>query len=89
MFEPWSSHLRNLYWQLRAARVWDGSERRRLYRLIAKEKRRLEETGVDHEELRLLCRMLSNTRNQNAERRYLAYVAQMRLAFLNVAPRSA
>jgi len=44
----WSSKLRNLYWMLRYRRIWDSAGRRRFYRYIAKEKRRLvEQVGVD------------------------------------------
>jgi hypothetical protein len=51
-----------------------------IYRLIEEEKKRLQEAGVDFEEIRLLCRYLSNLVNRDAETRYLAYSAQMRLA---------
>jgi len=79
---PWSGELRNLYWMLRYKRVWDAASRRRYYRKIEKEKRRLiEEVGADREEVRLLCRYLANLKNQNAELRWKSYVAQMQLAF--------
>ena len=76
---PWSQKLRNLYWFLRYKRVWDSAARRKYYRWIEKEKRRLEEVGVDQEEIRLLCRHLANPKNTNAEQRWMAYVAQMQL----------
>lgn len=59
---------------------FDQAGRRRYYRLIEKEKRRLiDEIGVDPEEVRLLCRYLANLKNSNAEQRWKAYIAQFRL----------
>ena len=78
---PWSATLRHLYWMLRYRRSWDTAARRKYYRRIAKEKRQLVEAGVDQEEVRLLCRYLSNLDNRNAETRWKAYAAQMRLPF--------
>lgn len=65
------SKLNNYYWQIRYTRI--KAVRRKYYRYIAKEKKRLIETGVDAEELRLLCRHLSNLRNKQAEIRLEAY----------------
>jgi hypothetical protein len=71
----WAGKLLSLYWRLRACRAWDGARRRRYYRYIAQEKRRLlEDVGVDWEELRLLCRHLANLQNRHAERRWETYV---------------
>jgi len=79
---PWSGTLRNLYWFLRYQRVFQRSARRRYYRKIALEKKRLQEIeGVDQEEIRLLCRYLSNLKNKAAEQRYLAYSKQLKLPF--------
>jgi len=79
---PWSVKLCNLYWTRRNQRAFDQAGRRRIYRMIAQEKRRLvEEVGVDREEVRLLCRHLANTADRHAENRWKAYAAQMRLAF--------
>ena len=79
---PWSVKLRNLYYIRRSQRAYDQAGRRKIYRMIAQEKRRLiEETGVDGEEVRLLCRHLANTADRHAENRWRAYAAQMRLAF--------
>lgn len=64
---------------LRYKRVWDSAARRRYYRKIAAEKKRLQAAGVDQEEVRLLCRYLANLRNKNAELRWKAYVLQLRL----------
>jgi hypothetical protein len=75
----WSPRLKNLYWLLRMRRSWDLATRRRMYRKIKDEKKRLISLGVDQEELRLLCRCLANTRNKHAERRFVAYRAQGRL----------
>ena len=65
------SKLNNLYWFIRYTRI--RSVKRKYYRYIAKEKKRLIESGVDVEELRLYCRHLSNLRNERAENRLLAY----------------
>ncbi len=52
------SKLMNLYWFIRYHRK--KNIKRRYYRYIAKEKKRLHEAGVDNEEIRLLCRYLSD-----------------------------
>lgn len=67
MFSP----LMNIYWHIRAARK--PSIRRKYYRLAAVEKKRLIDSGVDCEELRLLCRHLANPRNRFAARSLEAY----------------
>lgn len=46
---------------------------RKYYLLVYKEKKRLENLGVDKEEIRLLCRFLANTRNAQAEKRLELY----------------
>lgn len=80
MLPDWSGNLRNLYWFLRYRRAYDTAARMRYYRRIAVEKKRLVgELGVDQEEVRLLCRALSNPKNRNAEERWKAYVAQLKL----------
>lgn len=64
--------LNNLYWFfIRYTR--NKSVKRRYYRYVAAEKKRLIESGVDSEELRLYCRHLSNLRNERAENRLIAY----------------
>ena len=65
------SKLNNLYWFIRYTRI--KSVKRKYYRLISKEKKRLIESGVDAEEIRLLCRHLSNLKNERAENRLEAY----------------
>lgn len=65
------SKLRNIYWFIRYAR--HASAKRRYYRHAAKEKKRLLAAGVDPEELRLLCRALSNRLNHHAEKRLENY----------------
>lgn len=65
------SKLTNLYWHIRYTR--NKSVKRKYYRYIAKEKKRLIGSGVDAEELRLYCRHLSNLRNEQAENRLIAY----------------
>ena len=63
--------LNNLYWHIRYTR--NKSVKRKYYRYVLKEKKRLIESGVDKEELRLLCRALSNRLNSHAERRLERY----------------
>lgn len=65
------SKLNNLYWHLRFTRKL--SVKRRYYRYIANEKKRLISSGVDSECLRLRCRHLVNLKNFYAERSYLSY----------------
>lgn len=62
------SKLHNIYWRIRYYRR-NASAKRRYYRYAAAEKKRLIESGVNVEEIRLLCRHLSNLRNGRAERR--------------------
>ena len=78
MLPDWSLELRMYYWDLRMRRVWKEAKRRKLYRRIAKEKRRLEvEVGIERERIRLLCRCLVNPRNRYAEERYEAYCEKL------------
>ncbi len=65
------SKLNNLYWQIRYTR--NKSVKRRYYRYVAVEKKRLVESGVHVEEVRLLCRHLSNLKNVYSERRLQAF----------------
>lgn len=65
------SKLNNLYWHIRYNR--NESIKRRYYRYAAAEKIRLIKSGVDAEELRLYCRVLSAKRNVHAERRLESY----------------
>lgn len=74
--------LRNHYYFIRDSRTanrYSRARRRKYYRYIQDEKKRLIDSGVDAELVRLYCRMLSNLRNQNAAERYAIYAAQMRL----------
>lgn len=71
--------LANLYYRLRARRAYDLALRRRLYRYIFAEKKRLFLEGVDEEEIRLLCRYLANPANKHAEIAFLRHHAQLRL----------
>lgn len=66
------SKLNNYYWFIRCTR--DKALRRKYYRWIAKEKKRLvKESGVDAEYLRLYCRALSDRHNEHAEKRFAQY----------------
>lgn len=76
---PYSPHLANLYWMLRYHRGRSSAARRRYYRRIREEKNRLFSAGFDREEIRLLCRYLSDPANKHAESAFLAYAAQYRL----------
>lgn len=73
------SEINNLYWFVRNLRPHESARQRALYRRIADEKKRLIESGVDAEELRLYCRMMANPRNRFAALRWRVYVSQMRL----------
>lgn len=66
----WTQVIRNHYWHLRFARGFDSARIRKQYRLIAKEKKRLHEAGVDRELVRLYCRHIVNPRNEKAEQRF-------------------
>ena len=66
------SKLNNLYWFIRYTR--NKSVKRRYYRYVAAEKKRLINSGVDFEYLRLYCRALSNRHNEHAERRLQSYL---------------
>lgn len=81
MLPEWSGPVRNLYWMLRYRRAWDSAARRKYYRRIEVEKKRLIESGVDPEAVRLCCRYLANLQNRNAEARFKAYLAQLKLPF--------
>lgn len=81
MLPDWSGNLRNLYWFLRYRRAFDTASRRKYYRRIEAEKKRLIDSGVDPEAVRLCCRYLSNLKNSNAERRFYAYCSQLKLPF--------
>jgi hypothetical protein len=74
----WSGTLCNLYWRLRYCRQWNQACRRRYYRKMAVEKKRLEQEGVDRELVRLFCRHLSNPRNLFAEKRYKDFEALLK-----------
>lgn len=65
------SKLKNLYWFIRYTR--NPSVKRRYYRYVADEKKRLLEAGVDPEELRLMCRALSRRLDLFAEKRLATY----------------
>lgn len=75
----WGSVLSNLYWHLRYIRPFDQAARRRHYRKIAHEKKRLIETGVDPEQVRLFCRWLANPKNNAASIRFQNFSRQLSL----------
>jgi hypothetical protein len=66
------SRLNNLYWFIRCTRK--KSLKRRYYRYVSIEKKRLILSGVDWEYLRLYCRTLSNRQNEHAERKLQSYL---------------
>lgn len=65
------SKLQNIYWRIRYQR--NKNLKRKYYRYAADEKKRLIESGVDPEELRLFCRTLAKQHCGHAERRLKAY----------------
>jgi hypothetical protein len=73
------STLFNHYWFIRYTR--NPSVKRRYYRYVTAEKKRLLEAGVDPEELRLLCRALSNRLNRHAEKRLENYRKSISLTY--------
>jgi len=75
----WGSRLCNYYWHLRYNRTYNEAARRRYYRKIAAEKKRLIESGVDCEAVRLFCRMMANPANNAAVLRFENYTRQGRL----------
>lgn len=80
---PQFSKLYNFYWWIRYTR--NMSVKRKYYRHIAAEKKRLIDSGVDQEELRLLCRHLSNLKNERAENRLKAYIANQKICQISAA----
>jgi hypothetical protein len=76
MLPPWSTMLANLYFEKRYCRMHDDACRRKAWRKIAVEKKRLLSSGVDYLELHLVCRVLTNPRNRNASDRLRTYYAQ-------------
>lgn len=75
----WGAVLRNYYWHLRFLRPFDQAGRRRYYRKIEAEKKRLIESGVNAEEVRLFCRWMANPRNNAARMRFESFSRQLRL----------
>lgn len=73
----WAGELANLYWWKRIART--DAQRRKAWRRIAAQKKRLLDAGVPYIEVHLVSRHLTNPRNPNAEARMRAYFAQGRL----------
>ncbi len=70
------TNLNNLYWFMRYNKR-NSARKRKYYRLIANEKKRLLLSGVDPEELRLFCRHLANPRNEFAIRNLTNYQKKM------------
>jgi hypothetical protein len=81
MMDGWAQNLRNLYYRKRMLRPGMEAKRRAIYREIEKEKKRLVESGVDAELVRLCCRFHANLDNRNAGRRFEEYDRQIRLPF--------
>lgn len=70
------SILHIIYWRIRYTP--SKSVKRRYYRYVAAEKKRLILSGVDAEKVRLLCRSLSNRLNHHAERGLDTYRKNMK-----------
>lgn len=79
MVPPWADELSRRYWHLRYCRKWDSACKRRHYRKIAEEKKRLLVAGVPYIEVHLVTRYLANPDNPNSYRRLQVYYAQGRL----------
>ncbi|MEI7842761.1 MAG: hypothetical protein WCI39_06995 [Gallionellaceae bacterium] len=73
-YPAWSQTIRNHYWHLRFARCFHEARRRKEYRRIQDEKKRLQFEGVDSEAVRLMCRHLVNLKNDRAEKRLVEYL---------------
>lgn len=69
-YPEWSGTIIHHYWHLRYARGFDSARIRKQYRLIEKEKKRLQDAGVCPEMVRLLCRHMVNPKNRKAEQRF-------------------
>ncbi len=72
--------LNSLYWFIRFYSR-DKVRKRRYYRYVAKEKKRLIQSGVDKEYLRLYCRTLAFKHDEHAERRLLFYKCQNNITY--------
>lgn len=70
----WSGPLCNGYWHLRMLRPFRRAALRQWYRRVAGEKKRLIESGVDPEQIRLLCLYLKNPKLERRWKRYRHYV---------------
>jgi len=65
------SKLQNIYWFIRYQRR--RNLKRKYYQQAAVEKKRLIASGVDPEELRLICRTLAKQHCEHAERHLKTY----------------
>jgi hypothetical protein len=79
-FPEWSAQLRELYWQLRIARKTNEARLRKAYRLVRRERDRLESLGHDPELLRLFCRWAVNPKNELADLRWRSYSVAVQAA---------
>lgn len=68
---PWAGVLANLYWFKRACRT--DACRRRYWRRIAREKKRLLAAGVPYLEVHLVSRVLAQPGNPRAAERLRRY----------------
>lgn len=68
-FDPpeWANNLKNYYWYIRNEGR-DKAKRRRFYRLIAKEKLKLAENGIDQELINAMCRYLCDLKPIHAQK---------------------
>lgn len=71
-FPEWSGTLRNLYWNIRACR--NHNQKRTHYRAIARERDRLEQTGIDSEWIRKLGLYLTTSDHATGNRRLDALI---------------
>jgi hypothetical protein len=75
------SDLANLYWRIRNARALERRYIRTWYRRIEDEKKRLIESGVNGELVRLYCRYLANPDNRHARAAFDNFSIQLELDF--------
>jgi len=76
------SQLANIYWRIRNARGYEVKRIRTYYRQAEREKKRLIESGVSSELVRLYCRFLANPRNPRAKRAFDNFSRQQELDLL-------
>jgi hypothetical protein len=75
-----TNSIARLYWQLRVLRPGQQAMRRKLYRRIADEKKRLVLEGADLEAVRLLCLHYADPSSEVRQVRLLKRIAEVESA---------